>query len=47
MQFATMRFEAVTDFRNSDADILLVGEIYLDVVFRPGRPWAVFGKSLT
>ena len=46
MQLAAMGFEPVADFRDCDADILLIGEIDLDVVFRTGGPWAVLGESL-
>src|SRR5690606_18063547 len=46
MQLAALPFEAMTDFSDGDADVFLVGEVHLDVVFRSGRPWAVFGERL-
>ena len=39
-------FEPMADFGDGDADILLIGKIDLDVVFRSRRPWAVLGECL-
>src|SRR5690606_29743380 len=39
-------FQPVTDFRHRDADILGIGQIDLDMIFGPGRPWAILRESL-
>src|SRR3954453_15127700 len=46
VQLAAMRFQPMADFRDRNTDIFLIGEVDLDVVFRPCRPWAILGKGL-
>ncbi len=46
-ELAVIGLQPVTDFGDGDADIFLIGQIDLDVVFRPGGPGAILGKSLT
>ena len=45
LKLAAMRLQPVADLRDGDADILLIGEIDLDMVLRAGRPGQSSAKA--
>ena len=47
MKLAAIGFETAADFSDCLADIFLIGEVDLDVIFRTGRPGAIVGKILS
>ncbi|MNN67683.1 hypothetical protein D3C81_1833290 [compost metagenome] len=47
MQLAAIGFQPAADFSNRFADVFLIGQIDLYVIFRTRWPRAVFGKILT